>query len=254
MLSSLNDDCKSDNYIEPHYKEWYRVAIDTLIEHGLEAYQEFLAKERVSDFLAEEEVNYILKNVQKVAQNTAHGTDNSCDDTSSSGTYWPIESDVEAPNLDLGWPYVMPGILGNTHIELLFHPPRAHLLTIKETIRKMIKEARKVIALVMDIFTDVDIFKEILEASTRGISIYILLDESNFNHFLDMTEKQGCQIQRLRNVRVRTVKGQDYLSKTGAKFHGKMEQKFLLVDCQKVMYGSYSYMWSFEKLTSVWFR
>uniref|UniRef100_A0A2K6EZN2 Family with sequence similarity 83 member B n=2 Tax=Propithecus coquereli TaxID=379532 RepID=A0A2K6EZN2_PROCO len=192
LLSSLNDECKSDNYIEPHYKEWYRVAIDTLIEYGLEAYQEFLVKERVSDFLAEEEINYILKNVQKVAQNTAHGTDNSCDDTSSSGTYWPIESDVEAPNLDLGWPYVMPGLLGGTHIDLLFHPPRAHLLTIKETIRKMIKEARK-------------------------------------------------------NIRVRTVKGQDYVSKTGAKFHGKMEQKFLLVDCQKVMYGSYSYMWSFEK-------
>jgi hypothetical protein len=247
MLSSLNDECKSDNYIEPHYKEWYRVAVDTLIEHGLEAYQEFLAKERVSDFLAEEEINYILKNVQKVAQSTAHGNDNSFDDTSSSGTYWPIESDVEAPNLDLGWPYVMPGLLGGTHIDLLFHPPRAHLLTIKETIRKMIKEARKVIALVMDIFTDVDIFKEIVEASTRGISVYILLDESNFNHFLNMTEKQGCQIQRLRNIRVRTVKGQGYLSKTGAKFHGKMEQKFLLADCQKVMYGSYSYMWSFEK-------
>ncbi|XP_015343356.1 protein FAM83B [Marmota marmota marmota] len=247
MLSSLNEECKSDNYIEPHYKEWYRVAVDTLIEHGLEAYQEFLAKERVADFLAEEEINYILKNVQKVAQSAAHGTDNSYDDTSSSGTYWPIESDVEAPNLDLGWPYVMPGLLGGTHIDLLFHPPRAHLLTIKETIRKMIKEARKVIALVMDMFTDVDIFKEIVEASTRGISVYILLDESNFNHFLNMTEKQSCQIQRLRNIRVRTVKGQDYLSKTGAKFHGKLEQKFLLVDCQKVMYGSYSYMWSFEK-------
>ncbi|XP_051053927.1 protein FAM83B [Phodopus roborovskii] len=247
MLSSLNDECKSDNYIEPHYKEWYRVAIDALIEHGLEAYQEFLAKERVSDFLAEEEINYILKNVQKFAQNTERGSDNSCDDASSSGTYWPMQSDVEAPNLDLGWPYVMPGLLGSTHIDLLFHPPRAHLLTIKETIRKMMKEARKVIAIVMDIFTDVDIFKEIVEASTRGISVYILLDESNFNHFLTMTEKQGCQIQRLRNIRVRTVKGQDYLSRTGAKFHGKMEQKFLLVDCQKVMYGSYSYMWSFEK-------
>ncbi|KAM9666750.1 protein FAM83B [Trichechus inunguis] len=247
MLSSLNEECKSDNYIEPHYKEWYRVAVDTLIEHGLEAYQEFLAKERVSEFLAEEEIIYILKNVKKVAQSTTHGTDNSYDDTSSSGTYWPIESDVEAPNLDLGWPYVMPGLLGGTHIDLLFNPPRVHLLTIKETVRKMIKEARKVIALVMDIFTDVDIFKEIVEASTRGISVYILLDESNFNHFLNMTEKQGCQIQRLRNIRVRTVKGQDYLSKTGAKFHGRLEQKFLLVDCQKVMYGSYSYMWSFEK-------
>ena len=78
MLSSLNDECKSDNYIEPHYKEWYRVAVDTLIEHGLDAYKEFLAKERVSDFLAEEEINYILNNVQKVAQSTAHGPDNSC--------------------------------------------------------------------------------------------------------------------------------------------------------------------------------
>lgn len=247
MLSSLNDECKSDNYIEPHYKEWYRIAIDILIEHGLEAYQEFLANERASDFLAEEEINYILKNVQKVAPSAAHGTDDSYDDTSSSGTYWPIESDVEAPNLDIGWPYVMPGLLGSTHIDLLFHPPKAHLLTIKETIRKMIKDARKVIALVMDIFTDVDIFKEIVEASTRGISVYILLDEYNFNHFLNMTEKQGCQVQRLRNIRVRTVKGQDYLSKTGAKFYGKLEQKFLLIDCQKVMYGSYSYMWSFEK-------
>ena len=57
---------------------------------------------------------------------------------------------MEAPNLDLGWPYVMPGLLGGTHIELLFHPPRAQLLTIKETIRKMIKEARKVIFLSLD--------------------------------------------------------------------------------------------------------
>ncbi|XP_028914369.1 protein FAM83B [Ornithorhynchus anatinus] len=247
LLSSLNDECKSDNYIEPHYKEWYRVAVDTLIESGLEAYHEFLVQERFAEFLAEEEINYILNNAKKFAQSTGHASDSSCDDTSSSGTYWPMESDVEAPNLDLGWPYVMPGLSGSTHIDLLFHPPRAHLLTIKETIRKMIKEARKVIAIVMDIFTDVDIFKEIIEASTRGISVYLLLDDSNFSHFLGMAEKQGCQIQRLRNIRVRTVKGQDYLSKTGAKFYGKMQQKFLLVDCQKVMYGSYSYMWSFEK-------
>ncbi|KFZ53141.1 Protein FAM83B, partial [Podiceps cristatus] len=105
----------------------------------------------------------------------------------------------------------------------------------------------QVIAIVMDMFTDVDIFREIVEASARGIAVYLLLDESNFSHFLKMTEKQGCQVQRLRNMRVRTVKGQDYYSKTGAKFHGKMEQKFVLVDCKKVIYGSYSFMWSFEK-------
>uniref|UniRef100_A0A8D0GLT7 Family with sequence similarity 83 member B n=1 Tax=Sphenodon punctatus TaxID=8508 RepID=A0A8D0GLT7_SPHPU len=247
LLSSLHDECKSDNYLEPHYKEWYRLAIDALIESGLEAYQEFLAKERCTEFLAEEEINYILNRIQKIPQNMSYAFDSTTDDASSSGTYWPIESDVEAPNLDLGWPYVMPGISSGTNIELLFHPPRAQPFTIKETIRKMIKEARKVIAIVMDMFTDVDIFREIVEASTRGISVYLLLDESNFTHFLKMTEKQGCQVQRLRNMRVRTVKGQDYFSKSGAKFHGKMEQKFLLVDCKKVMYGTYSFMWSFEK-------
>ncbi|NXK55879.1 FA83B protein, partial [Chauna torquata] len=247
LLSSLHDECRSDNYIEPHYKEWYRVAIDALIEGGIEAYKEFLSKERCSEFLADEEIDYILNNVHKLPQNTIYSSNHAIDDTSSSGTYWPVESDVEAPNLDLGWPYLMPGISGGTNIDLLFHPPRAQPYTIKETIRKMIRDARKVIAIVMDMFTDVDIFREIVEASTRGIAVYLLLDESNFSHFLKMTEKQGCQVQRLRNMRVRTVKGQDYYSKTGAKFHGKMEQKFLLVDCKKVIYGSYSFMWSFEK-------
>lgn len=56
----------------------------------------------------------------------------------------------------------------------------------------------QVVAIVMDMFTDVDIFREIVEASARGIAVYILLDESNFSHFLKMTEKQGCQVQRLR--------------------------------------------------------
>ncbi|NXP11307.1 FA83B protein, partial [Thinocorus orbignyianus] len=247
LLSSLHDECRSDNYIEPHYKEWYRVAIDALIEGGLEAYKEFLSKERCSEFLADEEIDYILNNVHKLPQNTVYSSNHAIDDSSSSGTYWPIESDVEAPNLDLGWPYLMPGISGGTNIDLLFHPPRAQPYTIKETIRKMIRDARKVIAIVMDMFTDVDIFREIVEASARGIAVYLLLDESNFSHFLKMTEKQGCQVQRLRNMRVRTVKGQDYYSKTGAKFHGKMEQKFILVDCKKVLYGSYSFMWSFEK-------
>ncbi|KAM4695298.1 protein FAM83B [Discoglossus pictus] len=248
LLSSIHDEVRSENYIEPHYKEWYRVAIDALIEGGINSYQEFLAKERATEFLAEEELNYITNHIQKPVENNEHSHGNSGDDTSSSGTYWPVESDVEAPNLDLGWPYVAPGHIGATDISLYFHPPKGHPLTIKEMIRKMIKEARQVIAIVMDMFTDVDIFKELVEASTRGVPVYLLLDDINFPQFLKMTEKQGVQVQRLRNMRVRTVKGQDYFSKSGAKFCGKMEQKFLLVDCEKVMYGSYSFMWSYEKV------
>ncbi|XP_063775723.1 protein FAM83B [Pseudophryne corroboree] len=248
LLSSLHDEVKSENYIEPHYKEWYRVAIDALIDGGITSYQEFLAKERVTEFLAADEINYITNHIQKPVENVDNTQGEITDDNSSSGTYWPIESDVEAPNLDLGWPYVAPGHIGATDINLYFHPPRGHPLTIKEMVRKMIKEARKVIAIVMDMFTDIDIFKELVEASTRGVPVYLLLDDVNFSHFLKMTEKQGFQVQRLRNMRVRTVKGQDYFSKSGAKFCGKMEQKFLLVDCEKVMYGTYSFMWSYEKV------
>lgn len=248
LLSSLHDECKSENYIEPHYKEWYRVAIDELIEGGVTSYQEFLTKERATEFLAEDEVNYITNHIQKPAETVDNAQGDTTDDNSSSGTYWPMESDVEAPNLDLGWPFVTPGHIGPTDISLYFHPPRGHPLTIKEMVRKMIKEARKVIAIVMDMFTDVDIFREVIEASTRGVPVYLLLDDVNFPHFLKMAEKQGIQVQRLRNMRVRTVKGQEYISKSGAKFCGKMEQKFLLVDCEKVMYGTYSFMWSFEKV------
>ncbi|XP_018414374.1 PREDICTED: protein FAM83B [Nanorana parkeri] len=248
LLSSLHDECKSENYIEPHYKEWYRVAIDALIEGGITAYQEFLANERATEFLAENEVSYITNHIQKAAETADNSQGDTTDDNSSSGTYWPMESDVEAPNLDLGWPFVAPGHIGPTDINLYFHPPRGHPLTIKEMVRKMIKEARKVIAIVMDMFTDIDIFREVVEASTRGVPVYLLLDDVSFPHFLKMAEKQGIQVQRFRNMRVRTVKGQDYISKSGAKFCGKMEQKFLLVDCEKVMYGTYSFMWSFEKV------
>lgn len=144
LLSSLHDECKSENYIEPHYKEWYRVAIDELIEGGVTSYQEFLNKERATEFLAEDEVNYITNHIQKPAETVDNAQGDTTDDNSSSGTYWPMESDVEAPNLDLGWPFVTPGHIGPTDISLYFHPPRGHPLTIKEMVRKMIKEARKV--------------------------------------------------------------------------------------------------------------
>uniref|UniRef100_H3AQJ9 Family with sequence similarity 83 member B n=1 Tax=Latimeria chalumnae TaxID=7897 RepID=H3AQJ9_LATCH len=248
-LSSLTGEFKLEEYVEPHYKEWYRLAIDALVEGGIPAYEEFLVKEDAPGFLSEEEINYIINHIEKpLSVNTPYISEDSYDDTSSSGTYWPVESDVEAPNLDLGWPNAMPGLLSSTNIDLFFHPPRGTGPTIKEIVRKLIKEARQVIAIVMDMFTDVDIFRETLEVASRGVPVYILLDDTNFSHFLSMSEKQGVQIQRMRSMRVRTVKGQDYFCKSGTKFYGSMAQKFLMVDCQTVVYGSFSFMWSFEKI------
>ncbi|CAG09419.1 unnamed protein product [Tetraodon nigroviridis] len=116
---------------------------------------------------------------------------------SSSGTYWPMYSDTDAPDLDLGWPEIPLDTL-QTNIDLLFHPPRQNSPTIKEVVRKKIQEARQVISIVMDVFTDVDIFKEVVNASLRGTPVYILLDGFHVKSFLAMAENQGVNIRELR--------------------------------------------------------
>ncbi|XP_042358634.1 protein FAM83B [Plectropomus leopardus] len=248
LLSSLRGDFKSEDYVQPHYKETYRLAIDRLVSGGRDSYHEFLKGERVGSFLSEDELLFITENAEQIPpQNHTEEVDGPQDNQSSSGTYWPVHSDVDTPDLELGWPEVMHDKL-QTNVNLLFHPPRQNNPTIKEVIRKHIQDARQVVAIVMDIFTDVDIFKEVVDASVRGVPVYVLLDDFDLKSFLAMAESQDVKIQQLRNMRVRTVKGQDYLCRSGAKFHGAMEQKFLLVDCHTTIYGSYSFTWSFEKI------
>lgn len=50
----------------------------------------------------------------------------------------------------------------------------------------------------MDVFTDVDIFKELVSATLRGVVVYILLDQSHFSSFYNMSQKVGVNIQDLK--------------------------------------------------------
>lgn len=177
------------------------MAVDHLVTGGRDSYLEFLKGERIGNFLSEEELVFITENAEKLPhQNNAeeiNGPDCPQDNQSSSGTYWPIHSDVDTPDLELGWPEIMHEKL-QTNIDLLFHPPRLNNPTIKEVIRKQIQQARQVIAIVMDMFTDVDIFKEIVDASIRGVAVYVLLDNFHLKSFLTMAENQDVKIQQLR--------------------------------------------------------
>uniref|UniRef100_A0A4W5RNJ6 Scaffolding anchor of CK1 domain-containing protein n=1 Tax=Hucho hucho TaxID=62062 RepID=A0A4W5RNJ6_9TELE len=249
-LLSFKEDVIPAEYIQPHYKESYRLAIYALVSGGRDAYQEYLKAEQLSDFLSEEEVIFILDNAELPVpedEDYEAGKRESEENIRTPSTYFPTESDEEVPDLDLGWPEVTNENV-ETNISLLFHPPRHNTPTIKEMIRKQIQDARQVIAIAMDVFTDVDILKEIVNATTRGVMVYILLDDFQFKSFLNMAKSAGVQIQDLKNLRVRTVKGQQYTCRSGAKFHGSLEQRFLLVDCKTVLYGTYSFMWSFEKI------
>ncbi|KAL6111143.1 uncharacterized protein ACO6RY_20093 [Pungitius sinensis] len=244
-LSSLKED-NSPLYIQPHYKESYRLAIYALLCGGKEAYEEFLRAEQIGHFLSEEEILYIFQNAElPVTDDSPEGKQ--VEDRAGPSTYFPMESDEEVPDLDLGWPQVSLKS-EETSISLLFNPPRHNTPTIKEVVRKQIQEARQVIAIAMDVFTDLDIFKEVVTAALRGVMVYILLDDSQFRSFLTMSQRVGINVQDFKNIRVRTVCGQRYQCQSGVKFQGDLEQRFLLVDCRTVLYGTYSYTWSFEKI------
>lgn len=48
----------------------------------------------------------------------------------------------------------------------------------------------QVIAVVMDAFTDVDIFRDLLDAGyKRKVSVYILLERATLPHFLSMCQR-----------------------------------------------------------------
>ncbi|NXP51986.1 FA83D protein, partial [Heliornis fulica] len=71
------------------------------------------------------------------------------------------------------------------------------------------------IALVMDSFTDTDIFKDLLEAcSQRQVKAYILLDQSSFSHFLKMCKDLRVDLEQEKLMRIRNITGNTYYTRS----------------------------------------
>ncbi|KAJ1124563.1 hypothetical protein NDU88_003013 [Pleurodeles waltl] len=101
-----------------------------------------------------------------------------------------------------------------------------------------------VIAIVMDLFTDVDIMCDLVAAaSKRKVPVYLLLDEKNLGYFIEMWEKLDFKSIQVPNLRVRTLTGSTYCTKSGKKFSGQFLEKFILIDCEQVIAGTYSFSW-----------
>ncbi|XP_054605845.1 protein FAM83H [Nothobranchius furzeri] len=248
QCSSAGDNPLNPNYLPPHYREEYRLAIDALVENSLDGYYEFLHKADVVDFLSTTEIKYIENYVQipkHISQPEQYFLGTGGD--GSSDTYWPVHSDLDVPGLDLGWPQVH-AFIEPTEITTLLNPPEPDMPSIKEHARRLIRNAQQVVAVVMDMFTDVDMFLEVLTASSRRVAVYVLLDEVNAHHFVNMVVNCRVNLQDFHFLRVRTVSGITYQCRSGKSFKGQMLDRFLLTDCRAVLSGNYSFMWSFEKL------
>ncbi|XP_076869941.1 protein FAM83C [Brachyhypopomus gauderio] len=247
-LEELKNPWRQCSGLELSHNETARLATDALLESGEKGYRRVLSEEKELNFLSSLDIHYITESAAKTAspENSPNGSDRDYGegDTVSeltSGTYFPMMSDEEPPLLELGWPEVL-NRHGPSETQIYFQRDKSQ--NIKDLIRSLISKAKKVIALVMDIFTDVDLFCDLLEASKkRKIPVYILLDEKNLCYFIDMCKELDIQNLHINNMRIRSICGETYCTKSGKKFTGQVQEKFMIIDCQEVVAGSYSFTW-----------
>ncbi|XP_014826951.1 PREDICTED: protein FAM83D-like [Poecilia mexicana] len=240
------------------YNERHRLALEELLSGGVENFLDFLKREKIPNFLSDDEIQRIRSaavppprcvSVHGEELEQSLGSSLDC----SSVTYFPEVSDVEPPLLEIGWPAFTAGSYrGVTRAVAHFQPSYGETIyACKEAARRMIKSAKEVIAIVTDSLTDLDIFRDLQEAcSHRRVPVYILLDQSCAPAFLRMCRNVGVRLDDLRQMRVRTVAGTTYYMRSGARITGKVHERFMLIDGNRVATGSYRFNWTDGKLNS----
>ncbi|KAE8611514.1 hypothetical protein XENTR_v10012489 [Xenopus tropicalis] len=235
-----------------YYSEEHRRCLEVLSQHGIQSYREYIKELNIRGFLSTKEL-IDLKNSwkkydtepksPKKAKPKSNKLDLEPKEEKVSLQYWPDKSDTEIPPLDLGWPEN--GFYRGVSQMLVYtHPPKENAPTIKAVIRDLIQTAKKVIAIVMDYFTDREIFKDVLDAADkRRVPVYMILGEEGVKHFLEMCEMMQLSSFMLRNVRVRYVTGVGVYLPYG-KISGCLTHKYLMVDGDKVASGSFRFTWS----------
>lgn len=242
------------------YNERHRLALEELLSGGVERFMEFLRKERIPNFLSDEEIERVKRACVTPRCVSLNGDDFQLEASISSSvdcssvTYFPDVSDIEPPMLELGWPAFTAGSYrGVTRAVAHFQPSYGECIySCKEAVRRMIRSAKEVIAIVTDSLTDLDIFKDLKEAcSNRKVPVYILLDQSSAPAFLKMCRNVGVNhLDDLRQMRVRTITGSTYFTRSGARITGEVHERFMLIDGNRVATGSYRYNWTDGKLNS----
>ncbi|XP_008115432.1 protein FAM83E [Anolis carolinensis] len=237
---------------EFYYCEGQRLALEALLSEGEEAFKKSLIQEKLRPFLSDAELRELKAEVKEEDWQTSEPVELgklNHDGDESSFTYWPGRSDEPTPELELGWPSnnVWKGI---TRAEVYTHPPGEGAPHIKELVRRSIQQADKVIAVVMDVFSDPDILLDLYDAAVRRrIPVYIILSRKHLLSFLIMAEKTCLNVRHTENLRVRFINGCTFQSRHENKeVTGIMKEKFVLVDGEVVITGSYSFTWTDARL------
>ncbi|KAF7662669.1 hypothetical protein LDENG_00230240 [Lucifuga dentata] len=252
----------SESKPEFFYSEDQRLAIEILIAKGRDAFTKYIRENDVREFLSDPELERLARTAEPYRPGHEHQqkleaagpgnlTPASVDDGGDGAVslqYWPDRSEASVAELDLGWPEAI-SYRGVTRVSVYTQPPAEGHTHIKEVVRKSIASAQRVIAVVMDVFTDVDIFRDLLDAAyKRRTPVYIIIDIGAVPCFLSMCGRADMHRGHLKNLRVRCCGGVEFYTRSAQKVRGFLSQKFLLADGDRAISGSYSFTWSSSRL------
>ncbi|KAL1767730.1 FAM83A [Sigmodon hispidus] len=226
-----------------------RLATDALLDGGPEAYWHALRQEGEVDFLSSVEAEYIQAQTKEPpslpdpaggAEAGSRGHDSY---SLQSGTYFPVASTGSEPDLLHNWTLAEKPYLKEKSSATVYFQTDKHN-NIRDLVRRCISRASQVLAILMDVFTDVEIFCDILEAANkRGVLVCVLLDQGGVKLFKEMCDKIQISDIHLKNISIRSVEGGVYCAKSGRKFAGQIQEKFIISDWRFVLSGSYSFSW-----------
>ncbi|XP_036194496.1 protein FAM83A isoform X2 [Myotis myotis] len=226
-----------------------RLATDALLDGGPEAYRQVLSQEGEVDFLSSAETQYIQAQAKEppCTPDTPGGAEagtkglDSC--SLQSGTYYPVASEDSEPALLHTWASAEKPYLKEPSSATVYFQTDKHS-NIRDLIRRCITRTSQVLAILMDVFTDVEIFCDILEAANkRGVLVCVLLDQGGVPLFQEMCDKVQVSDRHLKNISIRRVEAEVYCAKSGRKFAGQVQEKFIISDWRYVLSGSYSFTW-----------
>ncbi|KAE8599596.1 hypothetical protein XENTR_v10017247 [Xenopus tropicalis] len=228
------------------YNESARLATDALLDGGVEDYQKVLSEEGEVDLLSGDELQYILKNIKAPLysnDNQTEGENGSAANGNKSESYYPMNSDSEpVPTLHNWSAEEKPYLKDKSSATVYFQADKTN--NVRETIRRCINKTTQALAILMDEFTDAEIFCDVLEAANkRNIFVYLLLDANKLHLFIQMCEKLQVRDLHMTNISVRSVTGDVYCAKSGKKFAGQINEKFIISDWRFVLSGTYSFTW-----------
>ncbi|XP_067574933.1 protein FAM83E [Pseudorca crassidens] len=235
------------------YSEGQRLALEALLSQGAEAFEACVQREGLRPFLSGDELRGLVATAEdwtaaKQEPSRAAEGATATDGDLGSLTYWPGQSEEPVPMLRLGWPEDS-AWKGITRAQLYTQPPGEGQPSLKELVHQEIQAAHKLVAVVMDVFTDPDLLSDLVDAATRRwVPVYLLLDHQQLPAFLILAQQLGVNPWTTENLDIRVVRGCSFQSRWCRQVSGNVREKFVLLDGERVISGSYSFTWSDSRL------